>query len=284
MAEGKTVFCFGEIVWDSLPEGLFLGGAPFNVAYHLTRLGHTGEPVSAVGKDFLGRDALRRLRDYGMDGRGVHLDPDHGTGVVTVVLDASRNAQYTIHEDVAWDYIPVAEDLLKEASEAHGLVYGSLAARGPVSRNSIITLLANSRGIRLCDVNLRPPYDDRKRVLDLARHATWIKLNEEELDTLGERKVTADNLESALASFAGLTGVSRIVLTRGGKGAAVWSEGEFISAPAPRIEVVDTVGAGDAFTAGFLDALLRDNDIQTALEGGLQRGAYVASRHGAQPA
>lgn len=278
---GKRILCFGEIVWDALPEGLFLGGAPLNVAYHLHRLGHEAAPVSRVGRDFLGRETLRRLRNYGVDTSLIQEDAEAETGAVIVQLDASGDADYTILEHVAWDRIAADEGLAAEAGRAEALVYGSLSARASENRRTLDWLLREVN-LRICDVNLRKPYDDVDTVLEWASRADVIKLNAEELDRLCGIEAT-ESLEQKAAALAERSGVGSLVVTRGGDGAALWEDGHLLVGEAPAVEVADTVGAGDAFTAGYLDARLRGLGAEACLERALALGGLVAGRRGAQP-
>lgn len=282
MAEnGQRILCFGEIVWDALPEGLFLGGAPLNVAYHLHRLGNTACPVSRVGRDFLGRESLRRLRSYGVDTSLVQEDAEAETGAVLIQLSESGDADYTILEHVAWDRITADEQLAQAVGSAAALVYGSLSTRSSENRRTLDWLIREIP-VRLCDVNLRKPYDDPETVLEWASRATIIKLNEDELNRLCGMEAT-ESLEQKTKALASRTGVQTVVVTRGGAGAAILHHDRFQVGESPPVEVADTVGAGDAFTAGYLDARLRGLDTETCLQRALRVGAWVAGHRGAQP-
>jgi len=280
--ELKPVLCFGEIVWDALPAGIFLGGAPLNVAYHLNRLGRPALPVSRVGKDFLGEETLRRLEAKEVSTKLIQRDADLPTGAVVVELDPSGDARYTICEPAAWDAIGMTDGLSRMAGDAVAVVYGSLALRKEDANPATLSALLEAAPVRLCDVNLRAPHDDRERVLDWAGKATHIKLNEEELERLSPVPV-AEGLERALEALAETTGVGHLILTRGGDGAHVWKEGRVLSAAVPEVEVADTVGAGDAFTAAYLDAFLRGESAEACLDRAVKLGAFVAGRSGAQP-
>lgn len=283
MKERNSVLCYGEIVWDALPEGIFLGGAPLNVAYHLNQLGIQGIPVSAVGDDFLGAEVRRRLGMKKISIDLISTDKNHPTGVVIVQLNEAGDAQYEIREPAAWDFIHWREALYEAVREASGFVYGSLITRNADSENTLSECLKYSKGIKFCDVNLRPPYDDRERVLMHARKADWIKLNEDETYQLISAAKEDAPLKEALAALAEDTGVPRICCTRGGDGAALWVDGQYSEMPSPEVQVEDTVGAGDAFTAAFLAGLLEDRPPETCLRKAVELGAFVASRHGAQP-
>jgi fructokinase len=280
------VVCFGELLWDSLPQGLFLGGAPFNVACHLARLGHHAVLLSAVGKDFLGDEAIRRANNAGVDTQAIERSKDLPTGCVQAELDASGNARYQILEPVAWDRIDLDGDALDLARSASALVYGSLAARSGVNRVTLDTLHGMDIPLKIIDVNLRPPFDDVGRVLALARQADVIKLNEDELGVLTGTHADRHELNDALKLLEEMTHVHRICVTRGEHGAVWWNRGQSIQASAPSVTVKDTVGSGDAFMAGLVHALLKRGKApleQADLDYACRLGALVASRDGANP-
>lgn len=281
MNPSGSILCFGEIVWDALPDGIFLGGAPLNVACHLNRLGSKAFPVSRIGKDFLGEETLRRLKSSSVPADLVQCDPDHRTGAVLVSINEHGDASYSILEPASWDFIQPDAALKEAAGQASALVYGTLSTRSEENAtvlNDLITTIPFS----LCDVNLRKPYDDRENAIHWASQATVVKLNDEELDKLSPAGPQASLNEKAEA-FSRLTSVNTIVVTRGGKGAFVLSNGESFSVPAPKVKVADTVGAGDAFTAAFLGNFLRTKSPEEALCDAIKLGAFVAGKRGAQP-
>jgi fructokinase len=282
MSNDGTILCFGEIVWDALPAGIFLGGAPLNVAYHLNRLGCRALPVSRVGADFLGDETLRRLKDAGVATELVQIDPDAPTGAVVVALNDAGDASYTILQPVAWDAIEETPQLDREAAAAAALVYGTLATRS-AGNAALLAKLLEAVPFSLCDVNLRQPHDDPGNALKWAARASVIKLNEEELQQLAPEAGERADIAERVAALSRKTGVQTIVVTRGGDGAALLHDGRVIQRPSPKVKVADTVGAGDAFTAAFLDGLLKGGDPEHALDDALRLGAFVASRHGAQP-
>lgn len=289
VANTGPVLCFGEIVWDALPSGIYLGGAPLNVAFHLQQLGTAALPVSAVGNDFLGDEVIRRLALKKVSTKWIQRRREP-TGSVVAHIGAAGDARYDILENRAWDHIEASAALMAIAGGATALVYGSLAARSDSSRHTLQQLLA-AAPLKLCDVNLRAPHDAPEAVLPLARQADWLKLNREELARLAPSGLLrADTADSAadlpaaqLATFADWVGVANIIVTCGGDGAIVWSGGQRYAQAAPRIKVSDTVGAGDAFTARFLHGVLRQEATQQCLKAAVELGAWVASQPGAQP-
>jgi fructokinase len=283
--EQKAVLVWGEVLWDCLPQGLFLGGAPFNVGYHLRRLGWSVEVVSAVGADVLGRQIWRRADWAGLGRRFLVEDAERDTGWVEVELDEKRNATYRIVEEVAWDAIPVGPEVLKLAGEVAAVVYGSLAQRGEANRVNLARVLAATPGAKFMDINLRAPYDDRDRVLGLARGADLLKMNEEELLTLSGCR---GPWSEACARLAAQTEVENICVTRGAEGAVFWTPDFRAEGRAEPVEVVDTIGAGDAFMAALvaesLAGHLRTAELAgKALENACRLGAFVASHAGATP-
>lgn len=281
---GAKVICWGEVLWDCLPRGLFLGGAPFSVAYHLRQLGHHPLMLTAVGDDFLGDEVIERAQNFGLDTSLIFRRPER-TGAVKVRLDDRKNATYEFISPVAWDHIPKPENLAELLRESKALVHGSLALRSPSNEALLEEMLQNFDGHVCFDVNLRPPYDDIEKVLRFAQKSSLIKLNDDELYQLtGLPSNTA--LRTAVQKLAEKTGVSRICVTLGGEGAALLMDDLWLEKKAPAITVKDTVGAGDAFMGAFVAGWLKSNDTPSwphILDKALALGAFVASADGAQP-
>lgn len=282
------ILCFGEVLWDCLPTGRLPGGAPLNVAYHLSRLGADPRMISAVGADALGDEILSYLTARGLSTEFIHRQRRLPTGVVTVSLTKSGQPSYTIEEGVAWDDIAGAGEWRAAVPGAEALIFGSLAARTAANRGALDELLATPNLLRVMDVNLRAPFDERDHVLSLATRADWLKLNEHELAKLSARAPGpgewAESLRPAIEVLADATDCRRICVTGGERGAASWNDGTLIHAAAPAITVADTIGAGDAFTAAFVLGLLNAPDEGYAiLERACALGALVASLPGGQP-
>jgi fructokinase len=287
------IVCFGEFLWDCLPRGLFLGGAPYNVACHLARLGRPAALISAVGADFLGDEARRRAQLAGVDVAHLAQCPDYPTGVSLVTIGPGGAATYDIVAPAAWDFIPAGAAERRRVGEAAALVYGSLAARAPASRAALQTLLDVPGPLRIFDVNLRPPYAEPARVLPLARRADVVKLNAEELAALAGRPFApSDDPRPLLQKLRDDTGVTRWCVTLGAEGAAWWDGDQLVRASAPSVIVRDTVGAGDAFLAALVDGLTclppprqsNPEQIQPLLSHACRLGAFVAASDGACPA
>ncbi len=282
------ILCFGEILWDRLPTGRLPGGAPLNVAYHLSRLGAEPRMISAVGTDALGDEMLSYLGSRGLNTEFIERNRRLPTGIVTVSVSAGGQPSYTIEEGVAWDDIAGTGAWRAAIPGSAAIVFGSLAARTAANRGALDELLATPGLLRVMDVNLRAPFDEPGLVLSLARRADWIKLNEHELKVLSGRAAGAGDwpgsLLPSIEALAAATDCRRICVTGGERGAVLWNDGKLVSAAAPEITVRDTIGAGDAFTAALVHGLLTaPGDDAAILERACALGALVASLPGGQP-
>ncbi len=287
-------YAFGEILWDCLPSGRHVGGAPFNVAAHLAQIGVTSSLISAVGRDPLGEEILQVARDKRVDVEFVkRVRIGLPTGTVLVTLDENGNASYELVQPAAWDEISAPAEALKAVAQSRAFIYGSLAGRSPYNLEQVDRLLNVKGPVKFFDVNLRPPFADPKLVLKLATRADVLKLNDGEVGRLAawiktgkegpNTPHTDESIASACAILAENTGVSRVCVTRAEEGAAFWEQGRLTTAPAPHVEVKDTVGAGDAFMAGLMVGLTRGTDTRRVLENACRLGAFVASHYGATP-
>jgi fructokinase len=281
-----SIACFGEVLWDCLPRGIFLGGAPMNVAYHLRRLGVPSRMISAVGRDFLGAETRRRLTAWEVDHALVGESP-RPTGVVHARLDGSGVAHYTIERDSAWDAITVTEATLRRTPPPTAVIFGTLALRRPANRRALARLLAAwPQAVRVVDLNLRPPFD-RPGAIDWAlARATLLKVNTDELNRLvGAGRNLPPDWARAARRLARRSGIDHICVTAGARGAGLLWDDAWIWRGARPIKVRDTVGAGDAFLAALLDGLLvRGEPPRVALARACRLGEFVASQDGATPA
>lgn len=280
-----TIVCFGEALWDILPRGIFLGGAPLNVAYHLSRLGVRALPVSAVGRDFLGDEALRRIAAWGIRTEFVTRVRRKPTSVVRANLDAAGVARFEIAQKVAWDRIKIPRQL-RRMDAPQAIVYGSLALRGSGNRIAAMDLLTKwPDTLRVLDLNLRVPFDRGAGVRFALSYAQLLKLNDDELARMTAKPVTSESqLEIAARKFAKSHDVARVCVTAGARGAGLLWGDEWFWEPARPVVVRDTVGAGDAFLAAFLAAHLeRKETPRDALRAACRLGEFVAARDGATP-
>jgi fructokinase len=287
MREPHLILGIGELLWDLLPDGPRLGGAPANFTVMAARLGNHAAVLSRVGRDALGRQAI----DLPVDAGFVQVDPLHQTGRVTVSF-ADGQPSYTIHEPAAWDFMELTDDWVRLAERADAVCFGSLAQRSPVSRQTIQALAAEtpSRCVRVFDVNLRAPFYSSEVIEESLELATVVKMNDAEvplvLDLLGlEAGLGVDALrrgaERLLAEFPT---VNLVAITRGGQGSLLVTREEWHEHPGVPVAVADTIGAGDAFTAAMTHYLLRGAGLATLNEAGNRWGGWVASQSGAMPA
>jgi len=278
----RTVVCVGETLWDLLPAGEFIGGAPFNVAAHASRLGARARLVSRVGNDARGEAARRMAGRHGVDLGLLQTDAVLPTGWARVRLDDGGVAHYEIPGPAAWDAIEATPGAVDAAAKADALVYGTLAQRDGRARSAVQRLIAAAR-YRVYDPNLREPHVDRDIALTSLQQADLVKLNEEECRTFA-RWIRCDaGPEPLHAALRQQFGVRALCITLGERGALLFHGGRRYQQPAVAIDVVDTVGAGDAFLAMLCIELLHRSEPATALRRAARLAAYVASRPGAVP-
>jgi len=282
---GVSVICFGEVLWDLLPRGRFIGGALLNVTYHLTRLGCAPILASAVGPDQLGTDTFETLKAAGVDTRGIQRHATLLTGIAEVKLDAAGQPTFHLPQPRAWDDIDVG--LLLHGPSPAAVVFGTLALRSQTNRRALERLLsAFPETTVVCDLNLRPPFDDIAPLGAFIDRAHLLKLNADEARRLCGRPAAADDWSAMAAELQQRYRGALICITLGGEGAGICADGHWYQATAQKVTVRDTVGAGDAFTAALLAGWLRNReepDWPRLLRAACALGAYVASRDGAQP-
>jgi len=280
-----TLAGLGEILWDMLPAGKQLGGAPANFAYHAQALGAKGVVVSCVGDDELGKEILSRLGGLGLDCRFIAVDKAHPTGTVTVKLDENGKADFTIHENVAWDFIPLDTGLLELAAQTDAVCFGSLCQRSEVSRDTVRRFLQATKPdcIRVLDINIRQSYYNKDIVHTMLQVSDVLKLNDEELPVVAE---LLDMTGSETNIFSQLTeryALRLIALTRGASGSRLYGRGEDSNHPGFPAQVADTVGAGDSFTAAMTLGLLQGKELDRINEDANRVASYVCTQSGATP-
>jgi fructokinase len=278
----EGVLCIGELLWDVFPNGRHLGGAPPNVAVHLRSLGIPSAVASRVGEDEAGVALRAQLAELGMTTDLIQTDPRHPTGLVTVDLSDPQSPRYTIEQPAAWDFIDRTPELAAAAAGSQAIVFGSLAQRNPISRSTIRSVLPDG-ALRIFDVNLRPPFDDRRIVEDSLRRSDLVKLNDLELAVMREWFGLPTDDREACKALCNNYGCGSICVTRAANGAALLHRGEWYEHAGCRVQAVDTVGAGDAFLAALIRGLLMGAEPQEALTVANGVGAYVATQPGATP-
>jgi fructokinase len=275
-----------------LPEGPQLGGAPTNFTVMAGRLGNHAAVLSRIGRDDLGRSAVKLLDPFPVDTSHLQVDPSHETGRVTVTLQQGQ-PEYVIHQPAAWDSLELSDDWVQLAERADAICFGSLAQRSLESRQTIQTLAAqtSSACVRVFDVNLRAPFYSGESVQESLELATVLKMNDAEvslvLGLLGLQSTEEGNAawlrvdaERLLSEFPTL---QMVAITRGGHGSLLVTRDEWHEHPGIPVQVADTIGAGDAFTAALTHYLLRGADLLTLNDAGNRWGAWVASQSGAMP-
>lgn len=276
------IICFGEVLWDILPSGKMPGGAPMNVAIHLTYNGFSPLIISRVGNDDLGKELLSFLREKNISTQWVQTGETHLTGVVKANISDKNEVTYKIVEPVAWDYIQYDEQVAALVTASDVFIYGSLAARNPTSRETLLQYLKLAK-FKLMDVNLRPPYYNQERLQELLQEANIAKMNHQELEEIAGWFGWAGNEQEQMQALKQHFGLQLLLVTRGERGAAVLTEAGYQEHGGYRVEVEDTIGSGDAFLATFLTSYLQKKSIQEALASACLVGAYVATQKGATP-
>lgn len=279
---GAEIICFGEILWDSMPAGLFLGGAPFNVAHDLHQLGKNSKIVSRVGDDALGREILRRLDLKRMSTELVQIDDHLPTGFVEVTFDTQNNPSYRIIEPAAWDAISADENLLRRVSEAGMIVFGTLACREETSRETLRRLL-KSAPLRVLDINMRPGATSIEITEELLLSADIVKANSSELEILKGWFSLPDDDMKAAESISNRFSCKTICVSMGADGGSMWHEGRWVRHRGYKVTVLSSVGAGDAFLAGLLSSLSEGKSDEEILATANLFGAYTVTRMEAAP-
>ena len=272
------------MLWDVLPEGKKLGGAPANFAYHVSQFGFESRIVSAIGPDMLGEELLSGLGDKGLDCM-IETVP-YPTGTVQVELDGNGIPCYDIRQDVAWDNIPFTLGLEALAKTTGAVCFGSLAQRSPVSRDTINSFIdAMPEGsLRIFDINLRQNFYTKDIVCNSMRKCNILKINNEELETVSVMLGLPDGPQQSRAkALLSMFGLKALILTCGATGSHVFTSEETSYIATPQVEVADTVGAGDSFTAAFVSGLLKGLDIRQAHRLAVETSAFVCTQEGAMP-
>lgn len=275
----------GELLWDLLPSGKQLGGATANFAYHAHALGAEALTVSRVGRDALGREILERLGSLGLRTDGISTDASAPTGTVDVALDPQGKPTFTIHENVAWDSLEASPEILAEAAQASAICFGTLAQRNPLTRAAIRAVLkaAPVGTLRIFDINLRQRFWSPELILESLAVANVLKLNDEELTVVAGLFGLSGNESDQLRQLAAQFQLKVVALTKGANGSVLLLDGELVSRPGSKLNVVDTVGAGDSYTAAMTIGLLGRQCPARILECAHRLADYVCTQPGAMP-
>jgi fructokinase len=275
----------GEILWDELPGGRQLGGAPANFAFHCHQLGPPAAVVSRVGADAAGRAQREAVRRLGLSDAWLQEDAEHPTGRVTVAVDERGQPSYTIHTDVAYDFLAWDGRLEALFGTAQAVCFGTLIQRHPVARATVRRALEAARNALLIfDVNLRQDFWGREVIEESLRASRWAKLNEDELAVLRDLLALGGaSTSQTLKALRHRYGLELAAVTRGERGCLVQTDEEEIAVPGVSVTVVDTVGAGDAFTAGLLACVLDGRSLADAAAFANRLAARVAASAGGTP-
>ena len=274
----------GEALWDCLPEGRKLGGAPANFAYHVGQFGWHTVVVSAIGNDTLGDEILQRIEGVNLDHKIVRVP--YPTGTVQVTLSGDGIPSYEICENVAWDNIPWSEELEDLAKRTKAVCFGSLAQRSAESRNTILRFLGtmDADTERIYDINLRQSFYSLEVIEESLRRATILKLNDEEIEVVKALlQITGTPEEVCRKIIARYETVKMVIFTCGAIGSYVYTADETSYVETPKVKVADTVGAGDSFTATFVAQYLKGKAIKEAHRIAVQASAFVCTQNGAMP-
>jgi fructokinase len=284
MENKYIVVGIGEILWDLLPQGKVLGGAPANFAYHAHQLGAEGYVISAIGKDELGEEILTQLSNY--DLRLLLEKVDYPTSTVIVKLSGRGVPEYEIIKDVAWDYLSLTPDSYHLASETDAVCFGSLAQRNIVSRKVITDFvkLVPAKALKIFDINLRQNFYSRDLIEDSLKLANVLKINDDELKLVTGLFGWAEASDEELCyNLINNYGLKLVALTCGTKGSHLFTAEEQSSLSTPIVEVKDTIGAGDSFTAGMAMGLLTNKSLKQSHSIAVELSAYVCTNDGAMP-
>jgi fructokinase len=280
----KNIIGLGEILWDMLPSGKVLGGAPANFAYHVSQFGLNGYAVSAIGNDLLGKEILDSLAEKHLN--FLIENVDFPTGTVPVTLDEKGIPQYEICEGVAWDNIPFTQQAEELARICDAVCFGSLAQRNAVSRATILKILelVPATALKIFDINLRQHFYSKEIIENSLKHCNILKINDEEV-VVAAKLFDWQGLSEEVVCKKILDAYSlkMVILTKGAIGSSVITDDETSYIDTPKVHVADTVGAGDSFTGSFVAALLNGESVRNAHKLAVEVSAYVCTQHGAMP-
>ena len=278
----KNIVCFGEILWDILPDGAMPGGAPMNVAYHLKKLNHDPQLITRIGHDKWGKGLIELMERNKISTEYFQMDHRVATGRVIANIIDNSNVTYDIINPSAWDYIEWEDQFEILMNSCDHFVFGSLSARNEISRKTLFQLLELAK-TKVLDINLRPPFFNKEIINNLIRRTNIVKLNSSELELITGWFTSYKSDEDRIRLIQDHFDIATVVVTNGDKGCMVIDDGCIHKHPGFPIEVADTVGSGDAFLAGFLSDLLKGSPFDVAIKHANALGALVATYKGACP-
>ena len=279
----SNIVCFGEVLWDVFPTYKKIGGAPLNVALRLNSFNDNVTMISCVGNDANGKALLMYVEREGLNNLYIQINKEFKTSEVIVSLDNTGSASYKIEFPCAWDYIAINDAILDSVKSADAFIFGSLIARNDVSYNSLLKLL-DVDTFKVFDVNLRPPHYTIRILIELMERADFIKFNDDELFEISRKLCfNSDDLQKNIEFISKKTNTDTICVTRGGNGAVLYIGETFYNNTGYKVNVGDTVGAGDSFLASLIHKLLKRETPQNAIDFACAAGALVASNVGANP-
>ena len=282
-----AVLCFGEILWDVFPDKEYIGGAPYNVAAHIHKLGGDSYMYSRLGDDRLGHNALAKVQGHGVGTEFIQIDKSHPTGTAMVTLDERAVPTFTITPDTAYDFIEATDDTIKAINDKQFdlFYFGTVAQKGEVSRASLYRILDNCSFKNVFfDINLRKPFYSKEIIQKSLSYATILKINDDELALIGQTffdcREEADIVQCLYKTYPQM---ATVLLTKGPNGARIYTRDTHYDMNYCVSKAVDTVGSGDAFSGGFIASYLKGNEIKEAGRIGNIMGDFVASQKGAIP-
>ncbi len=275
----------GELLWDMLPQGKQLGGAPCNFSYHASQAGCESLMISAIGTDASGDEILAKIHTLGLEIRYIQRNASFPTGTVTVTVDAHGIPEYIIHENVAWDNIGWNPSLEALAKSIDAVCFGSLAQRNTISKQTILRFLeaTDKDCLRVFDINLRQHFFDTVTIFQSLSIANILKLNEDELPVVADLLGLHGNEDSLLTQLMDKFNLKLIALTKGGSGSILLTKEERSFMEVPHVKIADTVGAGDSFTAILVSGLLMKSELKKIHETATRVAAFVCTQQGATP-
>jgi len=278
----RKIVCFGEVLWDQFEKLSLPGGAPMNVALNLRQLGLNSQMISKVGDDQPGKELLAYLKNREVNIDLLAIDQELPTGKVIVNDKDHQNVKYEIVAPVAWDRIEWTPEMQEAVDQADAFIFGSLAARDPISCDTLRKLLQTNT-LKIFDINLRAPHYDMEELEELLVYTDILKVNEEELEIIADYHEFSEELDIACEKLEEAYDLKMICVTKGEKGAVLYYDGEFYNHSGYDVTVKDTVGSGDAFLSGLVYSYVNDGQPEEMIEFACRMGAFIATHQGATP-